>query len=139
MLLTTNASCDNVSQHMPVTQSTFYNICATDNCTNYIASHQPNTSTPRQFYSLALSQGIYQHTKEKRIYQVDKGEFDSHSEGFYTALEYEVKKIQYSHKRFDKVDINFVEIELSYKKCESLFFSKSQLYKHLRDGCTDSI
>lgn len=139
MLLATNASCDNISQHMSVTQSTFYNIRATDNCTNYIVSHQPNTSTPYQSYSLALSQDIYQHTEEKRIYQVDKEEFDSHPESFYTTLEYEAKEVQYSHKSFDKVDINFVGIELSYKKYESLFSSKSQLHKHLRDRCTDSI
>lgn len=35
------------------------------------------------------------------------------------------KKFNTLDKDFDKVDANFVGIELLYKKCGSLFFSKS--------------
>lgn len=55
------------------------------------------------------------------------------------TLEYDTKEDLYSNKRFNKVDINFVKIELLYKKYKSLFFIKSQLYKHLRDGYTSLI
>lgn len=50
-------------------------------------------------------------------------------------LEYKTKEVQYSNKNFDKIDANFMEIKLLYRKYESLFFSKSQLYKHLKEDC----
>lgn len=39
-------------------------------------------------------------------------------------------------KDFDKVNAKFVDIETSCEKCETQFFSKSQLYKHLKDNYT---
>lgn len=51
------------------------------------------------------------------IYQINNREFDDCPKGFYTTLEYEVKKVQYLDKCFDKVDVNFMGIESSYGKC----------------------
>lgn len=43
------------------------------------------------------------------------------------------------NKSFDKLKMNFVKIELSYKKFGSLFFLKSQLHEQFKDGCTELI
>lgn len=51
-------------------------------------------------------------------------------------LEYEAKEVHYLDKSFDKVDASFMGIESLYGKCGSFFFSKSQLHKHLKEGCT---
>lgn len=51
-------------------------------------------------------------------------------------LEYEAKEIQYSDKGFDEVDTNFMGIGSSYRKYGSPFFSKSQMHKYLKEGCT---
>lgn len=54
-------------------------------------------------------------------------------------LEDKVEKVQYLDKGFDKVNTNFVRIESSYGKYGSRFSSKSQLHKHLKEGCIDFV
>lgn len=51
-------------------------------------------------------------------------------------FKYKAKEVQYLVKGFDDVDANFVKIESTYRKCGSTFFSKSQVHKHLKEGCT---
>lgn len=92
---------------------------------------------PRQPYQSNSSYRGYQWPNEKGVYQVDDNdEFGSHLEGFYITLDQNAEEVQYSNKGFDKVDANFVGIEISCEKCGTPFFSKSQLHKYLKDGCT---
>lgn len=88
---------------------------------------------------MALTQHVYHHIEKKEIYQVDKKKFGNYYKGFYIILKHKTKKGQYLDKRFDKIDINFTELESLYGKCKMLFFSKSQLYKYLKDGYIGSI
>lgn len=81
------------------------------------------------------SQNVYQHAEEKNICKIDDKEFGNCPKGFDTIFKYKRKKVQYLHKGFYKVYANFVGIEALCKKCNSLFFSKSQLYKYLEDNC----
>ena len=73
------------------------------------------------------------------MYQIDGTKFDDLPKGFYTMLKHKTKKVQYSNKGFDKMDINFVEIESLCRKCGSFFSFKLLLHKHLKKGCTGSI
>lgn len=119
-----------------------FNSDAPDNLANKNAlyqpgiAHQPALCQPYQsnppYYS-------YQKSNKKRVYQINSAEFDNPLKGFYTMLEYEIEEVQYSDKGFDKVDTNFMKIQLLYKKYGSSFSFKSLLYKYLKNSCTSSI
>lgn len=47
-------------------------------------------------------------------------------------LKHKAKEVYYLNKNFEDIDANFVKIESLYRKCRSLFSSKSQLHKHLK-------
>lgn len=92
---------------------------------------------PHQLYQSNPSYCGYQRPNKKGVYQVDDNdEFGLHLEGFYTTLNQDTKEIQYLDESFDKVDANFVAIEISCEEYKIPYFSKSQLHKHLQDGCT---
>lgn len=43
----------------------------------------------------------------------------------------------YLDKGFDKIAINFIEIETLYTKCCPIFLSRSKLFNHLKNGCLE--
>lgn len=55
-------------------------------------------------------------------------------EDFYTTFEDEEGDVIHSDKSFDKIIVNFVEIETICLKCRSFFFSKSKLHKYVKTG-----
>lgn len=58
---------------------------------------------------------------------------------FYTMFEDERKEFNYSNKGFDKVVVNFVEIETICTKCNTSFFSRSKLHKYLKTDCLGTV
>lgn len=56
-------------------------------------------------------------------------------EGFHTTFEIEDEEVTYSNKGFNKVFVNFVEIEATCSKFRSSFFLKSKLHNHIMTGC----
>lgn len=106
------------------------------------AAYQPNTAyqpVPRQPYQSNHLYLGYQSSNKKGVYQGRDEETDPHPEGFYTTLDQESKKVQYSDKEFYKVDANFVGVKTLCGKCGAPFSSKSRLHKHLKNGCISSL
>lgn len=63
---------------------------------------------------------------------------DDPLEDFYTTIEDEADEMTYSDEGFDKIAVNFVEIEASCSRCHTTFPSKSKLHNHLKSGCLDT-
>lgn len=64
----------------------------------------------------------YQRSNKKIVYPIGDEKTDPHLKGFYVILKWKDKEVQYSNKRFDYLNTNFIGIETSYKKCEAFFF-----------------
>lgn len=90
--------------------------------------HQP--------YQSRQSQYAYQYAEEKRVYQNNNKNFENHCKSFYITFDSVDKEVNYSEKSFEEVIINFVGIEIVCLPCNSSFFSKLQLHKHLKAGYT---
>lgn len=96
------------------------NSCCSNNYTNGATL----CHVPHQQYPLNSSYYGYQRANKKELYQIIDKEFDDCPKGFYMMLKHKTKDVQYSDKSFDKMDANFVGIELFCKNVKAPFFQK---------------
>lgn len=98
---------------------------ALNNLFNRNASHHPNMAhqpASHKPYQSSSPYYDYQKSNKKGIYQITNEDTDPYLEGFYTTLKQENEEVQYSDKRFDEVDTNFIGVEFSCRKCGTPFF-----------------
>lgn len=80
---------------------------------------------------------VYQKNNKKRVYHVNNKDIKNQPKGFYITFEDKKKDVTYLNKDFNKVIINFVEIEITYLKCQLSFLLKSKLHKYVKANCIE--
>ena len=129
MLFSTNAVTQNASN----TQSTLYSTCNAADLTNYnLLRYSGNfrQAVPRQPYQSGPPQRAYHRAEEKGVYQIDDDpapEIDKE--------DLDAKNSYFANGGYDKLKVNFVEIESMCDRCSAFFQSRSALYRHIKSGC----
>lgn len=67
--------------------------------------------------------------KEKKVYQVNNKPSKKLKEDLPD------NKTYYTNKPYDKLQVNFVEINSVYDQCTAAFLLQSALYKYIKTGC----
>ena len=133
--LPTSVSCDTAPRRIQPNQSTWFN--PTDTTTKLQAALY--LDAPRQRYQSGQPDCRYQQKEEKKVYQIENDAPEQQSGGFHTTFESAEEELAYSDESFDKVFVNFVEIEAVCSKCRSLFPSKSKLHTQIKFYDTASV
>lgn len=135
VLLPATADCNYQLTDALIILSVLYYICVPGNSLNYNPPCQLANNyqvVPCQSYLLRQSQYVYQLAKEKERYQIDDKPSLEVDEDLLKGKAY------YINDTYDKLQVNFIRIDLICNQCTATFLTQSALYKHIKAGCIPS-